>query len=396
MLNVMIWCLVLSLGGVTVTTHAGAFDSKTLTSDPRLAGGDTTIFDVTSAAFEAPAPNLTEAELLVHIQGDAAFDAAFVSAPAPIFSGLGPIFNNTACSACHPGNGRGEPAEPDNLRPPTMFLRLSLPGADALTGAPLPVPGFGFQLQHRALFGVEPEASLQVTYTENTELFDDGTEIRLRRPSFMVVEPYQPLPEGVLTSPRVALPVFARGLLEAIDEATLLGFADEMDMDGDAISGRPNIVWDFLAQVPVLGRFGWKANNPNLVQQSAGAYAQDMGVTNPYFPRESSAEQSQFDGREDEPEIDQETLDVTRLVVTSMIRSCNAAKRCLQPPSVLPAIFRWCKPECCRVYRGLRIKRFIPTPTCCYTIWGRGSPMAVRTFWPVVASGVRHRFGALA
>ncbi len=316
LLKVSSFALALSLWAAAGHTQAGVLTLPS--SDPRLAGGDTTIFDVTSVAFEAPAPNLTDEEFTMHIQGDAAFDAAFVSAPAPIFPGLGPIFNNNACSACHPGNGRGEPATPDNARPPSMFLRLSLPDINPVTGAPEPVPGFGFQLQHRALFGVQPEAKLQVMYTEITEVFDDGTEIQLRQPTFTIVEPYMPLPEGVLTSPRVALPVFGRGLLEAIDEATLLGFADEQDMDGDGISGRPNIVWDFLAQAPALGRFGWKANNPTLAQQSAGAYTQDMGVTNPIFPVESSASQSQSDGRDDDPEIDQETLDATTFYVQTL------------------------------------------------------------------------------
>ena len=213
-----------------------------------------------------------------------------------------------------------------------MFLRLSLPGADPVTGAPLPVPGFGFQLQHRALFGVQPEAKLQVTYTESTERFEDGTEIQLRRPTFRIVEPYVPMPEGVLTSPRVALPVFGRGLLEAIDEATLLGHADAFDMDGDGISGRANIVWDFLAGVPALGRFGWKANNHNLAQQNAGAYTQDMGVTNPYFPQESAAGQSQSDGRTDDPEIDQETLDVTVFYVQTL---AVPARRAIDDPVAL-------------------------------------------------------------
>ena len=150
MLIIMTVLLVLGLGA-----HAAyAQGPEPSPPDPRLAGGETTIFDVTSGAFEAPAPNLTADELITHIQGDAAFDAAFVSAPAPIFPGLGPLFNNNACSACHPGNGRGEPAEPDNLRPPTMFLRLSVPGSDPVTRAPLTVPGFGFQLQHRALFAI--------------------------------------------------------------------------------------------------------------------------------------------------------------------------------------------------------------------------------------------------
>jgi CxxC motif-containing protein (DUF1111 family) len=43
-----------------------------------------------------------------------------------------------------------------------------------------------------------------------------------------------------------------------------------------------------------------------------------MGVTNPYFPDESSAHQSQFDSRPDEPEIDQDTLDAVVFYVQTL------------------------------------------------------------------------------
>jgi len=38
-----------------------------------------------------------------------------------------------------------------------------------------------------------------------------------------------------------------------------------------------------------VGRFGWKANTPNLIQQTAGAYNGDMGITSDLFPTESCA-----------------------------------------------------------------------------------------------------------
>ncbi|MCC7232264.1 MAG: thiol oxidoreductase, partial [Bacteroidia bacterium] len=57
-----------------------------------------------------------------------------------------------------------------------------------------------------------------------------------------------------------------------------------------------------------LGRFGWKAGNPDVMQQSAGALNQDMGITNMVFPEESSYGQIQYDGRADEPEISDSLL----------------------------------------------------------------------------------------
>jgi CxxC motif-containing protein (DUF1111 family) len=36
-----------------------------------------------------------------------------------------------------------------------------------------------------------------------------------------------------------------------------------------------------------LGRFGWKANEPTVAQQTAGAFLGDMGITTPIFPEQN-------------------------------------------------------------------------------------------------------------
>lgn len=295
-----------------------------------LAGGETTIFDATSQAFEMPAPNLVGARLEKHLDGDAAFGDTFVTAPAPVFSGLGPIFNNTGCASCHPKNGRGRPPR-EGERLDTIFLRVSVPGADAVTRGPLPVPGMGTQLQHRAVFGVLPEADVRMTQTERIETFADGESIRLRTLHFTIENPAVPLPAQVLTSPRTALPVFGRGLLEALDRATILALADEFDANGDGISGRPNMVWDTASGATRLGRFGWKANNSSLFQQTFNAYQQDIGITNPVLPIESATGQLQDDGLADDPEIDMETLDVATFYVQTL---AVPARRRVDDPQV--------------------------------------------------------------
>lgn len=89
------------------------------------------------------------------------------------------------------------------------------------------------------------------------------------------------------------------------------------------------MVWDVIAATTRLGRFGWKANNPTLFQQTFGAYQQDMGVTNPVLPMESAAGQIQDDGLADDPEIDTETLDLATFYVQTLAvparRNVNAS-----------------------------------------------------------------------
>ena len=91
----------------------------------------------------------------------------------------------------------------------------------------------------------------------------------------------------VQVSPRIAPAVIGMGLLEAIPEASILALSDPDDVDGDGISGRPNYVWDVRKEEAVLGRFGWKANQPTLEQQSAGAFLGDIGITSSLFPEEN-------------------------------------------------------------------------------------------------------------
>ena len=271
-----------------------------------LAGGETTVFAEFSNAYQLPAVNLSAAETEEHRQGDVAFEAAFVTAPASVRGGLGPLFNQNACASCHSKNGRA-PAPVTGRDRGGFFLKLSHSGAGA-HGEPLGVSGFGGQLQTKAVYGKQPEAQGTIRYELLQGAFADGETYTLRKPIYEITNPYTPMPAHVLTSPRIAPPVFGLGLLESIPEADILQHADETDRDGDGISGRPNYVWDFKNGKRVLGRFGWKANNPNLLQQTAGAFLGDMGLTTSIFRQEEFAGQPQDDGLADDPEVDDRTL----------------------------------------------------------------------------------------
>jgi CxxC motif-containing protein (DUF1111 family) len=151
----------------------------------------------------------------------------------------------------------------------------------------LPVPDFGGQLQLRAIAGFTPELMAAVSYTDSSGTFADGKPFTLRVPHYQFSNSYVALPDNLLFSPRVAPVVFGMGLLEAIPVADLLARADPNDRDQDGISGRPSFVFDDAVRHYVLGRFGWKATVPTVVQQTAGAYNGDMGITSTLDPAES-------------------------------------------------------------------------------------------------------------
>jgi CxxC motif-containing protein (DUF1111 family) len=269
---------------------------------PPMAGGATTVINRTSRGFEQPAPNLSEAELKDHLEGDRAFEAVFVTPPAPVNSGLGPLFNNASCAGCHIRDGRGMPVKGQ------MLVRVSLPPgypttseqqevifeshpeASVTLGNAPPVPEIGTQIQDQAVYGYQPEAEVEVSWQKSFGNYADGTTYELRSPVARITLPNgKPLPPEVLTSLRIPTPIFGRGLLEAIADKTILALADPEDSNKDGISGRPNMVWDITTQKVVLGRFGHKANIPNLLQQTASAYVNDMGVTNPLFPEKDGS-----------------------------------------------------------------------------------------------------------
>lgn len=252
-------------------------------SETPFAAGALTVFDRSSNAYSFPAPTLSAAELDRHRSGDAAFEARFVTAPAPINPGLGPVFNHTSCAGCHPRDGRGLAlfGGPPLLSP--MLVRVSLAGEDP-HGGPLAVPGLGTQIQDHAIYGVTPEATVEIGWREVPGEYGDGTPYVLRYPEVQLMGPDGELGPEVLRSARIAPPTFGLGLLEAVPEATLHELADPDDADGDGISGRVNRVWDARANSHRVGRFGWKANTVDLTLQVAGAYKNDMGVSSPLEP----------------------------------------------------------------------------------------------------------------
>lgn len=207
--------------------------------------------------FDAPLAGLSTSELAAFVRGDEAFGKAFT-----VGEGLGPIFNETSCESCHPGDGRGSAR--------TSLVRFGRWNGIAFD--PLVARG-GPQLQGRSIPGVVPESIP---------------------------------PEANSLSVRTGPPVFGLGLIEAIPDSVILANADETDADNDSISGRPNWVQaaDFLGlgPGPLLGRFGRKAGAPFLLQQVVTAYHQDIGITSDFMPTENGHPQAGVPVRDDAPD----------------------------------------------------------------------------------------------
>ncbi len=254
-------------------------------------GGATTRDDASRNSFALPAPGLSNEERRVFEIGDSFFTQNWVTAPASTDArdGLGPTFNARACSSCHVLDGRGAPPDPSGERANLgLLFRLSIPGAEPATGAPLPDPTYGGQLQDRAVLGVEAEGVMSISYETIVGRYGDGTHYELRSPTYAIDDlAFGPLSSDVLIGPRLAPQVIGMGLLEAISAADIEKLTDADDSDGDGISGRINTVWNGRTQSRDLGRFGWKANVATVEQQVAGAFNGDIGITSVLHPDEN-------------------------------------------------------------------------------------------------------------
>lgn len=267
--------LIAGLVVVSVLT-AGCSNGELLVEN---SGGEGTTHSSDRNAFGNSARNLSDEQRRRFEVGDSFFTQNWVTAPASTEArdGLGPLLNAQSCSSCHVRDGRGSPDGPA----PGLLLRV---------GDAEGHPDYGGQIQDRSIIGVDPEATVRTIYVEVPGTYADGTTYALRRPVHSLEDlAYGEIEVDVPLSPRLALPVFGVGLIEAIPEEDILELADPDDTDGDGISGRPNYVADLINGGKTLGRFGWKANVPSVAQQVASAFNEDIGITSPVLPEESCA-----------------------------------------------------------------------------------------------------------
>lgn len=260
------------------------FDSAPIPSSSLLGGGTTLSYQYSgepTERFKQMAGNISPASAQPFLLGRRLhhtnmLDGTHSEQPNPTFSvqkgKLGPQFVSHSCISCHVNNGR---ALPPNLNAP-MYQTVIKVGANS-NGTPH--PQFGNALQPQSIDG-SPEGIAHIVRYELTKgQFADGEVYELRKPIYKF-DGTKPRDNSIRHySVRLSPQLVGLGLLEAIPEEVILGFADPTDSNGDGISGRPQLVVDAETGQPRLGRFGYKAGQPRLRHQIAGAFNSDMGVT---------------------------------------------------------------------------------------------------------------------
>lgn len=212
--------------------------------------------------LDGPLEELTAEEKRQFLLGDKAFNAEIFT----IEKGLGPVFVSNSCGSCHAGDGKGHPS---SLL--TRFGQTDSSGNRFLHfGGP--------QLQNRAIPGYMPEALPATT---------------------SVAKILPPANTGL-------------GFFDAVSDADLLAMADPYDANGDGISGQLNWIippaycdyrpGDVERNGKHIGRFGRKASAYDLLQQTANAYNQDMGINSTYENYDTHT------GLAHDPEVSNETI----------------------------------------------------------------------------------------
>ena len=257
-------------------------------------GAATSLATPNANAFSHPSANMSfERQLEFHV-GNGIFRKRWVSAPASTKSsdGLGPLHNARSCQSCHIKDGRGRPPR-EGERAVSMLLALSVPPRNdderqrLVEGHArvIPEPIYGAQLQNYSIQGVPAEGRIGIAYRESKVPLAGGAALRLQGPRYTVLDPgYGPLDPEVMLSPRVAPPMIGMGLIEAIPEADILALEDPGDVDQDGISGRASLVVSARSGAWSLGRFGWKAGAATVAEQTARAFAGDIGLSSHLSP----------------------------------------------------------------------------------------------------------------
>ena len=252
------------------------------------AAGEATIGTQPFTDHRNPPPyrKLSETELARYDLGMAVFNTQFVVAGTPNAgrrAGVGPLFNSASCDACHNNGAHGRGPTEDGPAPAPLVIQLATP-ASPNPNDPDGDPVYGRVFNTISLDGVPPEGTVMIHYEEATGRYTDGTVWHLRVPHYTFTDlRYGALAPRTIVKPRLAPALFGAGLLDA---------ADVVPHD--------------------QGRFGWQASALSVRDQTARAFAREMGLTSADMPHDdcTSAETAclqQANGGS--PEVSEDLLD---------------------------------------------------------------------------------------
>ncbi len=184
--------------------------------------------------------------------------------------GLGPLFNGQSCFECHgkPGAAGGEGR--DVVSTGVVRIASRIPGSEA---ARKPLEEVITQLGQDDMDRLFNSGGPAIGRKSITEVFPN------KYPTDCVVEAGTVPPGAELISLRHAGPVLGFGLIEAIPDADISQNVFKQMQINKKLAGRLAGQVDPLTEKLRVGRFGWKAQFPNLMLFTAEALRVEHGIT---------------------------------------------------------------------------------------------------------------------
>lgn len=192
-----------------------------------------------------PLPGLTADQLARFRAGRALFIEE-----EEVADGVGLVFNDVSCAACHRAPAVGGGSQVFATRFGTR-----------IAGRFDPLIRFGGPvLQTEGIIGL------------------NGIEI-----------PGEVIPrQATIVAHRKTTPLFGLGLVDAVPDAAFTALAASQTLLTPSTAGRVNRVQDLRTGQRVVGKFGWKAAGPNLLNFAGDAYKEEMGITTPGWIRDAN------------------------------------------------------------------------------------------------------------
>ena len=193
-------------------------------------------------------------------------------------NGLGPRFNSISCSSCHAQPAVGGTGAAVN---PQASFTSNGTAPDSTTpyfitpNGPTREARFPFFFNSNGTPNTNsPNGGVEDLFTV-TGRSDAGT-CNIPQPSFNTAAAYN----NIIF--RIPTPTFGAGLIENLDDSTLLANNNANLNNGFGISGTLN----HNGNDGTVTRFGWKAQNKSLHIFAGEAYNVEMGISNELFPQD--------------------------------------------------------------------------------------------------------------
>ena len=257
-------------------------------ADPSLPGGETSNQVENKNSFSLSSRNLEEHMRINFLVGNALFERMWEDSSISkniAKDGLGPFFSARSCESCHINDGRGHIPLTNKEDKISVVIQISQnieQSNDYIKN--IDDDTYGGQISEFAVKDVLKEADIIIDYKYSLEMYEDGRVVELRRPIIKIDNlNYGEFNESTTFSARIAQPMIGLGLIENISDQSLLMNEDIDDTNKDGVSGKANKVWDIQKEKLEIGRFGWKAAQPSVYQQTADAFYHDMGLSNKLY-----------------------------------------------------------------------------------------------------------------